>query len=84
MIPPRIRLQMLAVMDDDKRLVPFLFALNHHPFVGYALTDLLTRGIKGPELVALIDRDFAGDPTRAAATLGDQAELTVRRACYMA
>lgn len=80
MIPPRIRVQMLAVMNDDRRLVPFLFALNHHPFVGYALADLLTRGVKGAELVALIERDFAGDAKRAAEVLGDRAEQTVRRA----
>lgn len=83
MISPRIRTQMLAVMNDDRRLVPFLFALNHHAFAGYALADLLTRGIRGAELVALIERDYAGDALRAAKALGDRAEFTVRSACAM-
>lgn len=83
MISPRIRTQMLAVMNDDRRLVPFLFALNHHQFAGYALADLLTRGIRGAELVALIERDYAGDALRAAKSLGDRAEFTVRAAVSM-
>lgn len=83
MISDRIRLQMLAVMQDDRRLVPFLFALNHHAFAGYALADLLTRGIRGAELVTLIEKDFGGDPLRAAKSLGDRAEFTVRSAVAM-
>lgn len=83
MIPDRIRLQMLAVMQDDRRLVPFLFALNHHAFAGYALADLLTRGIRGAELVTLIEKDFGGDPLHAAKSLGDRAEFTVRSAVSM-
>lgn len=74
---------MLAVMNDDRRLVPFLFALNHHSFAGYALADLLTRGIRGAELVALIERDYAGNYVHAAQSLGDRAEFTVRAAVSM-
>lgn len=83
MIQSRIRQQMLAVMDNERRLVPFLFAINHHPFAGYALADLLTRGIRGAELLSLIERDFAGDPIRAAKCLGDRAEFAVLQASSM-
>lgn len=69
---------MLAVMQNDRRLLPFLFALNHHAFAGYALADLLTRGIRGAELLTLIEREHGGDPVRAAKSLGDRAQITVQ------
>lgn len=65
----QIRMAMLAVMAGDKRVMPFLFALNGSKFKGYVLHFLLTKGIVGAALYDFIERRFNGDPVIAAHVL---------------
>lgn len=76
---PKIRMAMLAVMAGDRRVMPFLFALNGSKFKGYVLEYLLTKGIVGPALHDFIERDYGGNPMLAAGNLCLRAQLALGR-----
>lgn len=75
----QIRMAMLAVMAGDKRVMPFLFALNGSKFKGYVLHFLLTKGIVGAALFDFIERNYGGNPMLAASDLCLEAQLALGR-----
>lgn len=73
------RALMLKVMADDRRLIPFLFALNSSKFKAVVLNNLISRGCIGTALHDYIERRHFGDMLHAANSLTLEASALIKK-----
>lgn len=75
----KTRTMMLAVMAGDRRVMPFLFAINGSKYKSYVLHFLITKGICGAALFDFIEKHYGGNPMLAASDLSLEVQLTINR-----